>query len=117
MKIKTNVAADHRGRLTEAMRKAAQEAVQEVAEDILTEANDRVPLDEGDLARSAEVVPFPQEGKAAITYDTPYAIRQHEDRTLNHPRQGEHHWLEKTVEENAPRYFQHIADKIRSAMS
>jgi hypothetical protein len=117
VKVKANVKADHRGRITELMKAAAVQAVTEVSEDILTEANDRSPLDEGDLVRSGEVTVFPDQLAAAITYDTPYAVRQHEDVTLNHPRQGEHHWLEHVVEENADRYFQHIADTIRAATS
>lgn len=116
MIVKTRIKTDHRRAMTEGMRKAAALAVVEVAEDALTEANDRAPLDEGDLVRSAEVVPHPEQTAASITYDTPYAIRQHEDSTLNHPRQGEAHWLERVVEENAPRYFQWIADRIRKAM-
>ena len=117
MKVTTRIKTDNRRAMTEAMRDAAARAVLEVAEDALTESNDRAPLDEGDLVRSGDVVPHPEQAAASITYDTPYAIVQHEDVTLKHPRQGEHHWLERTVEENAPRYFQWIADRIRAALS
>jgi hypothetical protein len=91
-------------------------AAREVAEDVLTEANDLIPVDEGDLRRSGEVTAFPEQRAASITYDTPYAIRQHEDVTLNHPRQGQAKFLERAVEDNAPRYFQYIADRIRAAL-
>lgn len=117
MKVTTRIKTDNTAAISAAMRQAAARAVLEVAEDALTEANDRVPLDEGDLARSGEVTAFPEKSAASITYDTPYAIKQHEDVTLKHPRQGEDHWLERTVEENAPRYFQWIADRIRKALS
>lgn len=117
MNLSTRIKTDNRRAMSDAMRKAAALAVVEVAEDALTEANDRVPLDEGDLARSGEVVPHPEQSAASITYDTPYAIKQHEDATLSHPRQGEPKWLERTIEQNAPRYFQYIADRIRRALS
>jgi hypothetical protein len=103
--------------LAPAIRAAAAKAVREVAEDALTESNDRIPVEEGDLRRSGEVTAFPEELAAAITYDTPYAVRQHEDPTLNHPRQGEHHFLENAIEENADRYADHIAARIRKALS
>ena len=115
MRVTARVKKDNRRVIVGKVRDAAEQAVREVAEDALTEANDRVPLDEGDLARSGEVVAFPEKLLAAITYDTPYAVRQHEDPSLRHPRQGEPYWLERTVDENAARYFQHIADAMRSA--
>lgn len=117
MNVTTRIKADRTRAVSAAMRAAAARAVVEVAEDGLTEANDRAPLDEGDLVRSGEVVPNPEKLAASVTYDTPYAIRQHEDSTLKHPRQGEAHWLERVFEENAPRYFQWIADRIRSHLS
>lgn len=116
MRIRARVKRDNRGVITAAERRAAGQAVVEVAEDALTESNDRVPYEEGALARSGEVHAFPEQRRAAITYDTPYAVKQHEDPTLRHPRQGEHHWLENTVESNAERYFEHIAARIRDAL-
>lgn len=98
-----------------AVREAAARAVVEVAEDLGTEADDRTPVDQGDLRRSREVV---AEGlSAAVTYDTPYAVAQHEDPTLNHPRGGEARWLENALNDNADRYVEHIADAIRQATS
>lgn len=114
MNIKTRIKSNTRA-VTKAARDAANKAVREVAEDGLTEANDRVPYEEGTLSRSAEVVHVPADTRAAITYDTPYAVKQHEDPTLNHPRQGEPYWLERTVEDNADRYFRYIADRINNA--
>lgn len=102
--------------LTKRLRSSANRALLEVAEDALSESNDRAPYEEGHLIRSGEVTAFPEQLKVAITYDTDYAVKQHEDPTLHHPRQGEHHWLENTVEQNSDRYFEHVAESIRGDM-
>lgn len=115
MRVRTRLTS-HAGELTALVRDAAANAVADVAEDALTEANDRVPVDEGDLRRSGEATPFPEQLAAAITYDTPYAVKQHEDPTIRHPRQGEHHFLEKAIEDNKDRYFQYISDRIQRAV-
>lgn len=119
MELKVNVKRDNRRAIVGAVRAAANQAVVEVAEDVLAEINSRglVPYEEGTLERSGEVVPVPSRVAAAITYDTPYARKQHEDRSLHHPRQGEDHWLERTLEGNADRYFEHIAASIRKKTS
>lgn len=73
---------------------AAGRGVRLAGEHVLTEANGRVPHDEGTLERSGSVS---QSGhKAAVSYDTPYAARQHEDLTLHHDGKGEAKWLENT---------------------
>lgn len=115
MRIRTRITQDGTAQAAAVVKAAAVKAVVEVAEDVLTESNDRIPVDEGDLRRSGEVTAFPEHVAATITYDTPYAVKQHEDPTINHPRQGEHHFLEKAVQDNADRYVAYIADRIRKA--
>lgn len=54
-------------------------------EHILNVSNSQVPLEEGDLARSGVVSSADQsELTVAVSYDTPYAVRQHEDLSLRH---------------------------------
>lgn len=117
MKLRTRVKANNTGVIRQKVHEAGQRACVEVCEDALAEINGEglVPYEEGTLERSGEVVSVPSESAAAVTYDTPYAARQHEDRSLRHPRQGRHHWLEDTIEGNADRYFDHIAQTIRDA--
>lgn len=115
MRMRARITVDNTRSITQDMVDAARLGVREVLEDALQEANDETPLDEGDLVRSGEVVMDPNEPRGAVTYDTPYAVRQHEDPTLNHPRQGRHHWLERQIEDNAGRYTEHIAKRIRDA--
>ena len=54
-------------------------------EHILNVSNAQVPHEEGDLERSGVVSSSsPSEQTVAISYDTPYAVRQHEDLSLKH---------------------------------
>lgn len=83
----------------ERMQQGAEKAVQEAAEFLLTEANKTVPHDEGTLERSGSVS---GDGlTAAVSYDTPYAARQHEDIAFHHPGKGEAKWLENTLTSEA----------------
>lgn len=80
-------------------RRAAAKALLVGAELGLTEANRTVPIEESTLERSGET--SVDEGKlvAAISYDTPYARRQHEDLSLGHDPGRRAKWLEQTLNE------------------
>lgn len=81
-----------KGMLKEKRRRALNAA----AEFLLTEANKHVPHDEGTLERSGSVSVNADATRAAVSYDTPYAVRQHEDMELHHHGKGEAKWLENT---------------------
>jgi hypothetical protein len=66
-------------------RRVAMQALHDGAEAILTESLKEVPLATGALARSGTVTDVPKETAVYISYNTPYALRQHEDLTLRHP--------------------------------
>lgn len=76
---------------------AGARALRYGAEHMLTEANDRVPHEYGDLMRSGDVDVDEEELLASISYDTPYAVVQHENVELNHPNGREAKWLERTM--------------------
>lgn len=63
-------------------RRLASEGLQRGLEHVLAEANKLVPLDEGTLRRSGRVDVNGLEG--SISYDTVYAVRQHEELTWRH---------------------------------
>lgn len=107
---------DRTASMSKRTRSAAVAALRDVAEDCLREANRTVPLEEGTLARSGTVQVDPATMRAAVGYDTPYAVRQHEDPTLRHDAGRRHHWLERTVEENRDRYQKYLRDQIRKAL-
>lgn len=54
-------------------------------EHILNVSNNQAPHEEGDLIRSGVVSQSsPSDLTVAVSYDTPYAARQHEDLSLRH---------------------------------
>ncbi|MGD6750991.1 minor capsid protein [Streptomyces sp. BH105] len=63
-------------------RRLASEGLQRALEHTLGEANKLVPLEEGTLRRSGRVDVDGLNG--AISYDTVYAVRQHEELTWKH---------------------------------
>ena len=54
------------------------------AEHVLQVSNTRVPIEEGTLERSGTASVDDDKLRAAVSYDTPYAVVQHEDMTLAH---------------------------------
>lgn len=67
------------------MRKVGLEALHTGAELTLTESQEEVPHATGTLQRSSTVTDAPREDAVYISYNTPYAVRQHEDLALRHP--------------------------------
>lgn len=80
-----------------AIKRGAGRGLQLAVEHLLTEANKAVPHDEGTLERSGSASVDQATGRAAVSYDTPYAVRQHEDMTLRHDGKGQAKWLETTL--------------------
>jgi len=73
---------DGRRQWTSRGRRLAEEGLQRGLEHVLAESRKIVPLEEGTLERSGRVV---REGlNGAISYDTVYARRQHEELTWKH---------------------------------
>ena len=59
-------------------------ALEDIAEYVLGESIQQVPHEEGDLQSSGKVSVDEGSSRAAVSYDTPYAVRQHEDMTYRH---------------------------------
>ncbi|WP_408895941.1 minor capsid protein [Nocardioides sp. R1-1] len=87
------------GKAVRGVRKGAKQGVALAVEHVLTEANKHVPHDEGTLERSGRTgVQVTGKGvRGVVSYDTPYAVKQHEDLTLNHHGKGQAKWLENTL--------------------
>ena len=79
------------------LREEAAKAVEEVADLVLNEATTRVPLEYGDLQDSGKVSVDAENLQAAVSYDTPYAVRQHEDMTYRHDAGREAKYLENAL--------------------
>lgn len=101
--------------LKEAVGKGAENAVRMGAEHWLTEANRSVPHDDGTLERSGRTDAKGTE--AGVGYDTPYAVRQHEDQTLGHPGKGRAKWLERTASEQSSAIADVVATELKRVLS
>lgn len=87
------------------------------ATEVLSEAVDRVPLDTGDLSRSGAVHQRQGALEAWVVFDSPYAIRQHEDLTLEHKNGREAKYLENAAKELRPTMETMIGNYVKGKMS
>lgn len=87
----------------EAMVAGALDGVTLAGENILQVSNTLVPLEEGTLERSGKVTTDSDEtsATAAISYNTPYAVIQHEDLTFHHAQGRQAKYLEQAATSQA----------------
>lgn len=102
---------DGRSSASAELRRAAEAAVADAAEYLLEESNRTAPIEEGTLVRSATATADGLRG--AVAWDTPYAVRQHEDLTFRHDSGRRAKWAEQTFREQAKSVGVFIADRIR----
>lgn len=103
-------------RLPRVVREAAIAALVDAGEATLTRSNEMVPLDETTLERSGRVS-SDGKGTVAISYDTPYAVVQHEDESLEHINGREAGFLRKAVDERRDTNARYVADKTTDALA
>lgn len=96
------------------LRKAAADGLLEAAEELLQLSQQEVPHQEGVLQMSGETDVDRQALRATVSYDTPYAVKQHEDRTLSHPNGRKAKYLEDPANANGPRLMEHVANRIKA---
>lgn len=97
------------------LRAAAADGLLEAAEELRKDSQAEAPVQEGTMILSAEASVDRRALKAAVSYDTPYAPKQHEDRSLQHRNGRKAKFLEDPAERNAGRYLGHVSDRIRAA--
>ena len=121
---------------------AGLKALRTGAEAILTEAIDEAPVDTGTLRRSGTVTvgklpdgekvyeaakdgnemkeAFPEkigkEKAVYISFNTPYARRQHEELDYEHPRGGKAKYLETPFNANKKKVIKYAERKIKEAL-
>jgi hypothetical protein len=66
-------------------RKVGMGTLFEGGEAVLTESEKEIPHATGTMQRTGTVTDAPEENAVYISFNTPYAVRQHEDLTLRHP--------------------------------
>lgn len=77
------------------LRDATLNGLELAAEHLLQVSSTLVPHEEGDLERSGEVSTDPNAEAAAVSFDRPYAVRQHEDMNLRHDNGRQAKYLEQ----------------------
>ncbi|WP_422389937.1 hypothetical protein [Arthrobacter sp. N1] len=91
---------------------AANRGLAIAGEYVLGESNAHVPIEESLLQASGAVVHDPARSRVAVVYDTPYAVRQHEELTYRHDAGRNAKFLENAL--NDHRTIRHIiASAIR----
>lgn len=81
-----------------AVRKGAARGLELGAEHVLEEANRIVPIENGDLERSGVASVDESALQAAVSYDTPYAVRQHEELDYQHDEGRQAKYLETALD-------------------
>ena len=137
--------AKDKWRIKEAVKiaeEAGLKALRTGAEAILTEAIDETPIDTGTLRRSGTVTvgalpdgaqvyaaaesgtemkdAFPgvtgKEKAVYISFNTPYARRQHEELDYEHPRGGKAKYLEDPFNRNKEKVLQYAEKQVKKAL-
>lgn len=93
---------------------AVDRALDLSTEHLLSEANKHVPHDDGTLERSGRASRAGKRG--AVSYDTPYAVVQHERMDLHHDGKGEAKWLETTLSTESDAVGQIVAAALREGL-
>lgn len=99
-----------------AIRAAAVRGARLGAEHLLEVSRQRVPIEEGTLERSGIATVDEASATAVVSYDTPYAVRQHEDLTLRHDEGRTGKYLEDPLREEADTIQRIIAAQVRRAL-
>lgn len=92
-----------------ALKGASMDGLELAAEHLLQVSSSLAPHEEGDLERSGEVSKDPSTGAVAVSYDRPYAVRQHEDMTLRHDEGRQAKYLEEPMSTEKPTMLALIA--------
>ena len=86
--------------LTPQMQDAARRGVRLAGEYVLGESQDIAPHETGDLQNSGRVSMDAKTATAYVSYDTPYAVVQHEDMTFQHDPGRRAKYLEGPLNES-----------------
>ena len=106
----------HGDEVQQAIREAVAQGLALAAEHLVQVSRELCPHEEGTLERSGTASVDEAELRAAVAYDTPYAVRQHEDLTLNHKRKGQAKYLEQPAGTEAGTMRDKVATEIRRAL-
>ena len=101
---------------TEKARKGAARGLYLGAEHVLEQANRIVPIEEGTLLKSGVASVDESELRAAVSYDTVYACRQHEELTWHHDAGRQAKYLETPLNSEGDKVNELVAREIKSEL-
>ena len=104
------------GDLAARERAGAVRGLQFGTEHLLQASRLQVPIEEATLERSGVASVDPSTLEGAVSYDTPYAVRQHEDLNLRHDTGRKAKYLEDPMNEEREQIGELIAAQIRRAL-
>ncbi|MGW0756131.1 minor capsid protein [Streptomyces sp. NPDC002814] len=110
-RLRWNGAAAMRG-----TRAGAVRGLRIAAEHVLAESRKVVPIEEATLERSGVATVDESSLTAAVSYDTPYAIRQHEELNYRHDAGRSAKYLERPLTEQADAVAEIIAAQLRRSL-
>lgn len=90
----------------------SEQGIADATEHLLNSSNAHVPHEYGDLQSSGVASADGLEG--AVAYDTPYAVRQHEELTWRHDSGRTAKYLENALNSEAATMGEIIAARVRS---
>ncbi|PSK95770.1 hypothetical protein CLV30_12822 [Haloactinopolyspora alba] len=105
------------GAVSASMRAAELRGLRLAGEHVLTESRKEVPIEEGTLERSGTVSVDPGSRRAAVSYNTPYAVVQHERMDFHHDEGRSAKYLERPMTTNRGTVRDIIAQQIRQGLS
>jgi hypothetical protein len=94
--------------------RGTERGAREAAEHILSKSNQRVPIEDLRLMQSGKV--SQEGGIAVVSYDTPYALKQHEDQRLTHDPGRTSKYLENAFNAEKREALEIIARELREEM-
>jgi hypothetical protein len=99
------------------LREAAGDGLTAAAEHLLGASRARAPIEEGTLERSGAAAVDREALRAVVSYDTPYAARQHEELDWQHDPGRTAKYLEEPAHEEAEAMKALVAAPIRRALT
>lgn len=100
MRVKTNLKID-RALVQQAISKGNKRGLWAAMDYLASESKAQVPLDEGTLKMSCAVSVSDDGKTGCVSYDTPYAVRQHEELSYHHQRGRKAKYLEDPINDSS----------------
>lgn len=98
------------------VRTAGLKAINDVIEDIATDSQNEAPLLSGTMERSQAVAENRSQMEVYISYNTPYAIKQHEELGYRHAPGRKAKYLEDPFNRKKGPGLKYIEKKIKQAL-